>query len=321
MPKLMAVVQTELHRHLDVSLRLTTLLELAQAGGHEATSTSLEAFGSKIQLKSPLKSLDSVIGTFALFQKVFSRPEICERVAFEAVEDAYREGTRKIEYRFSPSFVCDESGMSWDEALAGFERGRDRALATYRDIKVGFICIATREFGEELVAKTVDFFLANRSRFVGIDLAGKEANYPCRLFERAFKKARDVDANITIHAGEAAGPENVWEAIDLLGAKRIGHGIESMKDAKLLEALRQRGICLEVCPTSNWLTGATPSLEKHPLPQLLRAGVPVSINTDDPSVFAVTLPGEMAVSVKKMGLTEAELALCQRNASDASFIK
>ncbi len=312
--------QTELHRHLDVSVRPTTLLELAKARGLEAQSTSLDAFGEKFFLRKPLRDLAEVLGQFTLFQKVLDRPEVIERVGFEAVEDCRAEGTTRVELRWSPSFVCGVSGLQWEDALDAFERGVRRALRKFPEMRAGFLCIASRDFGEEEVDRTVEFFLKHQSRFAGLDLAGPEVGYPCSRYVGSFKKAIAAGAKITIHAGEASGPENIWEAIDLLGARRIGHGIASVRDRKLLQELARRGICLEMCPTSNWVTRATPTLEEHPLPKVLRAGVPVCINTDDPGIFGIALPGEIRIAREKMGLTEAELEACQKHAAAASFL-
>jgi adenosine deaminase len=170
------------------------------------------------------------------------------------------------------------------------------------------------------VARTAGFFLRHQARFAGFDLAGNEAQYPCRLFEGAFRGLRAAGAKITIHAGEACGPENIWEAIELLGARRIGHGIASVRDPELMERLRRDSICLEMCPTSNWLTQCVPTLEAHPLPQVLRAGIPVCINTDDPGIFDVSLPGEVEVCRRSMGMTSAEIEQCFGHAERASFL-
>ena len=314
-------MNTELHRHLDVSIRLGTLLELAQARGLEAQSTSLEGFREKFVMHQPLTNLDEVLGQFVLFQKVLDRPEILERVAREVVEDCWNEGTDRVELRFSPSFVAEFSGLSWDEVLGGFERGMQQGLAQHPSMRAGLICIASRNYGVEMVERTVDFFLKHSGRFVGVDLAGSEDAYPCRAFEGAFKKAYAAYANITIHAGESGGPENVWEAIELLGAKRIGHGIRSVEDPALMRKLKEKGVCLEMCPTSNWLTQCTPVLENHPLPQVLRAGVPVCISTDDPTIFGTTLPQEIQIAWQRMGLSNAELVQCQEHARKASFLQ
>jgi adenosine deaminase len=314
------MIQTELHRHLDCSIRAETLLRLAQERGLEGQSTSLESFKNKFFLRQPFTNLSSVLGQFTLFQKVLNRPEVLERVGYEAVEDCWKEGTRRVEFRFSPGFVSEKSGLSWDDILLSFLSGIEKGIYRYPDMRVGLICIATREHEIDSAHKTVEFFLKNKSRMIGLDLAGDEAKYPCRLFESAFKKAIHQNSKITIHAGEASGPESIWEAIEFLGARRIGHGVSCWKDAQLLNYLSKEKICLEICPTSNWITQAVPSLAKHPLPEILRSGVPISINTDDPGIFGVSLHHETQICREQMGLTLAEIEKCQLSATEASFL-
>ena len=313
-------MQSELHRHLDVSLRLSTLLRLAQERGIEAESTSLARFAEKIQLRKPLNDLSTVLATFVLFQHVLDRPDVLEQVAYEVVEDCWLEGTRLVELRFSPSFVCQLSKLRWIDALDGFHAGMTRALAKYPEMKAGLICIASRDYGPDAVEETIEFFLKNRDRLIGVDLAGPEIEFPGRLFEKSFARALDAGAAITIHAGEAAGPDSIWEAIDHLGARRIGHGISAILDPTLMEQLRIRGICLEMCPTSNWLTQAIPTFAAHPLPHVLRAGVPVCLNTDDPAVFATSMPQEIEVCRKHLGMTQAEIETCFEHGRKSSFI-
>jgi adenosine deaminase len=313
-------MQTELHRHLDVSIRTPTLLKLAQAKGLEGQSTSLEAFQQKILIRQPMTDLSTVLAQFSLFARVLDRPEVLEQVAFECVEDCHLEGTRQVELRFSPTFVTEYSKLHWDDALDAFERGMKRALGKYPEMRAGLICIASRDFGADEVMRTVEFYIHRIDRFIGLDLAGNELAYPCRMFESAFKKLLPHPARLTVHAGEASGPENIWEAIDLLGAERIGHGIACIQDPKLMEHLRREEICLEMCPTSNWLTNAVPSLAAHPLPLVLRAGVPVCINTDDPGIFGVSLPQEIANCRAHLGLSDAEIAECEAHARKASFL-
>jgi adenosine deaminase len=311
---------TELHRHLDVSIRTQTLLELAQKKGFVPQSTSLSSFREELMIRKPMKDLNSVLNQFSLFQKVLDRPEVLERVAFEVVEDCRNEGIRQIELRYSPAFVSEYSKLSWDLSLSSFYQGMQRALKKYPDMKAGLICIATRDSGKEGVDRAVEFFLQNPSQFIAIDLAANEIDYPCRLFEDSFKKAIKSNSRITIHAGEAAGPENMWEAIELLGAQRIGHGIAAIRDPQLMKVLAEKNICLEICPTSNWLTQAVIHLSDHPLPKLLRAGVPVSINTDDPGIFGVTIPDEIQVCKTLLGMSDSEIQTCQDHARNASFL-
>ena len=313
-------MQVELHRHLDVSTRPETLLELAQDRGLEGQSTSLSSFKQRLLIKSPLTDLRSVLSRFTLFQKVLDRPETLERIAFEAVEDCWNEGTRKVEFRYCPDFVSEYSHLNWEDSLNAFYTGMTRGLQRHSEMSAGLICIASRDYGQEAVDSTVEFFLSHRDKLIGLDLAGNEAEYPCRLFERSFKKAVQAGAKITVHAGEATGPENIWEALELLGARRIGHGVTSVQDPKLMQYLAQKEIALEMCPTSNWITQIVKTLPEHPLPLLLRSGVPVTINTDDPGIFGITLSQEIQICREKLQMTEAEIAKCQEHAQKQSFV-
>ncbi len=324
MKKTGPIPQTELHRHLDASLRLTTLHELAQKKSILPQSTSLEAFSREFILITQQPDLRSVLARFSLFQKVLDTPEALERVAYEAVEDCHREGTRIAELRFSPHFVAEYSKLGFDLILSSFEAGIHRACRKleYDPIQVGLICILTRDYGVESAHEAMEFYLIHKDRFVGVDLAGNEDEFPCRIFEPVFKRLHLAHPNstITIHSGEGSGPENVWEAIDLLQAKRIGHGIRSIEDPKLVTHLREKNICLEVCPTSNYITKTVEALSKHPLRAFLEQNVACSINTDDPGIFAVTLKNEYEAAAQKIGLTTGQLQTCQRNAFEHSFL-
>lgn len=312
---------TELHRHLDVSIRLSTLLELAQKLGLIPTSTSLEAFRSEFILHEPMEDLGSVLGKFTLYQQVLDHYVVVERVAFEAAEDAYREGIRAIEFRFSPGFVCDLSKMPWSEALDGFSAGLARARTVYPELKTGLICIGSRDFGMKSIEKTIEFFLHERDRFIGFDLAGDEAQFPNHLYRKMMKPLITSGTKITIHAGEAAGPDSVWEAIEDLGAVRIGHGIRSIEDPKLMAFLRERQIMLEMCPTSNRITSAWLDYKTHPFKACLEYGIPVCLNTDDPSIFGNTLADEIGIARNTMGISEAALTSSFEMARKHSFLQ
>lgn len=310
----LSVPVTELHRHLDVCTRVSTLHELARAQGIGRAQVDLAEFTRRALITQPMSDLGTVLAQFQIFQRVLQTPCILKRVAFEACEDLYREGVRYAELRFSPSFVAEDSSLKYWEILEGFEAGIAQAKAIYPDLQTGLICIASRDYGTDSVAQTVEFFLQNDHRLVGLDLAGDETAWPNEKFEAAFTPARKKGANITVHAGESTDARAVWIAIERLGAKRIGHGVRSIDDPSLVRYLAQNQICLEQCPTSNWLTRCTPQLKEHPLPQLLRAGVPVCINTDDPGIFALSLPGEVEVARKQMGLTDGEIRQCFEHA-------
>ncbi|MCH9647372.1 MAG: adenosine deaminase [Deltaproteobacteria bacterium] len=318
--------RTELHRHLDVSLRMTTLLELSQAKGLVGESTSLESFQEKLWLRRPMKDLAEVLAKFTLFQQVLERPEDLERVAFEAVEDCWAEGIRQVELRYSPSFVCEDGSLTWQESLEAFHRGLERALENLPEMRAGLLLIASRDYGPDSAAQTVELYLKNLHRVAGIDLAGNEAAFPPRLFTEAFRPVGAAKAktphqiHVTVHAGEAAGPESVWEALELLAAERIGHGIRAFEDPELVRHFLEKEICLEMCPTSNWVTRAVPSLAQHPLKQALEAGIAATISTDDPSIFGVSLDDEIQVARQAIGLSESQVQLSFEHAARSTFL-
>jgi len=306
-------MRTELHRHLDASVRASTLAELAGFASEDEVRRNF-------WLTQQMGSLKEVLDRFVVFQKMLKTPEILERVALEAVEDAAREGIEWLELRYSPSFTSEFSGISWDAALAAFKRGLAEG-GRRTGLKTGLICIVSRDYGEKSAHETIDFAVAHKDSFIGVDLAGNESEFPCRMFTSAFQKAVRASLPVTVHAGESAGPENVWDAIDLLGARRIGHGITSIADAELIRRLRRDGILLETCPTSNYITRSIPDWKDHPLPRLLEAGVPVSVSTDDPGIFGNTLDDEYSRCKDFLGMSAADLVKIDEHARSHSFLK
>jgi adenosine deaminase len=201
--------------------------------------------------------------------------------------------------------VCDEA------AAAGEALG----------VSVKLIGIVSRTYGPEAGWREVEAAIACRDHGLGaLDLAGDEAGFPGELFVDHFRRARDAGLRVVVHAGEAAGPESVRQAIEGLGAERIGHGVRAVEDPSLVEHLAERGIPLEVCPTSNVQTSTVSSYRAHPLPELLARGVTVTLNTDDPSISGIDLPHESRVARDALELGERELATLQRNALTAACL-
>jgi len=184
---------------------------------------------------------------------------------------------------------------------------------------VRWIVDFVRNFGPEAAMRLLDRLLANRPEgWVGVTLGGAEHNFPPGPFKAVYEKAKSEGLGLTVHAGEAAGPESVWEAVRELRVDRIGHGVRAMEDPKLVAHLADKGIPLEVCPTSNVRTGVYASIEEHPLAKLHEAGVRLSINTDDPTFFGTTLRDEFAVG-RKLGLSDDALAGIAGGAREQAF--
>lgn len=303
---------TELHRHIDCSIRPSTLVEFG-------LFASVEEVRQRFWVTEPCANLKTVLDRFGIFQKALSTKERCERVAFEVVEDARGENITQLELRYSPRFASGVSGLPWEDVFQSFLKGLQRGAETF-GVKSGLICILSRGYEEKLADETIDFAIRHKEHCIGVDLAGYEEGYPCRLYTGPFKRARDAGLKVTVHAGESCGPENIWEAIDLLGAVRIGHGCTAIHDKELMRRMARDRILIETCPTSNFITRAVPSWEEHPLPRFLEAGIPCSVSTDDPGFFGVTLQDEFERCREKIGLSKAALAQCNTFAIRHSFL-
>ena len=303
--------KVELHRHLPGAVRLSTIIDLAQKKTIELPTMDPQELRHYAQvMPGTTANLSHILGTVSTFLQIcFVSREVVARITFEALEDAWNDGIHYLELRFSPGYLGERYNLSLKDVMAGVYEGLDKGRKQY-PIKVGLLLGMTRGAPEDILAQTTDLALnlADDGNVVGVDLSGDEAGHPARAFTKHFERIRsDGRLGITIHAGEASGPESVREAVEYLGAHRIGHGVRVVHDLAVMELVCSRNITLETCPTSNVLTGAVPNLASHPLPQLLRADIRATINTDDPSWFDITLTDEYYLSLVHLGLSFAEL--------------
>ena len=213
----------------------------------------------------------------------------------------------------SRSFPLEEVGK-WVKGAVG------RAQRDF-EIKVGLIVTIRRDYDLEVAQQVADIAMAGvESGIVGMDLAGDEVNYPAGPFAEIFQRARGAGLGITVHAGEVRGGASVREAIETLGAQRIGHGVRIADDLAAVDLVRERGVTLEVCPTSNIRTAAVRLLRRHPLRALRQLGIPVTINTDDPGIFNTTLTDEYVVAVRGIGIALSEIKAMILNGVRAAFL-
>lgn len=315
------IIKAELHRHLELCLRPETIWELAPQFG--ITLKSQQDFQERFMILEPMKDLGSVLGKFLDTQKLLATPEILERIAYETCIDAFtKEGIRILELRYAPTFVQMGHNMTFEQIHEAIVAGVNRAELEC-PIAVGLICIIQRTLPVIDASRVADFAIANKDSFIGLDLADNEEGFDSKPFAALFHRAKKAGLGITIHSGESANPKApkwVMDAIEVLGAERIGHGVQIYRDEAVMKTVRDQKIVLELCLTSNLLTQAVAHLKFHPLKQLFDFGILTTINTDDPGIFNTNLNREYRVARDIIGMTQADLEKCAQIAAEASFI-
>lgn len=310
----------ELHRHLDGNVRLETVLDIARRRGIRLPADDVEGLRPYAQVQGPVPGLLAFFERFDLLKRVFVDPEAITRIAYENLEDAVREGIDYVELRFSPAFMGEHYGLAPSLVTGAICEGLREGLRRL-PVRAKLIVIMSRHLGEERCWEELEAALAfQHEGVVAVDLAGDEAGWPGRRFVRHFRRARDAGFRITVHAGEAAGPESVRQAIEELGAERVGHAVHAVEDESVLQLIAERGVAIESCPTSNVQTTTVPSYAAHPLPIFLRRGLLVTLGSDDPGISAIDLPYEYRVARDELGLSPAELRRLQANGLDAAFL-
>jgi adenosine deaminase len=309
--------KAELHLHLDGSIRVETALELARTRGVEAPR-DVAAMRDALIAPERGASQAELLRAFDLPIALLQDAEALARVTAELVEAKAADRVRYVEIRWGP-LLHVRRGLSLEDGIAAVCTGAAEAAAA-TNTTVRLICTALRSHdpADNVGLAGVAAGFIDRG-LTGFDLAGPEAAFPDPLLHRAaFDAARSGGLRITLHAGEWDGADQVRRALDL-EPERIAHGSVAIDDPALCRALTSRGVTLDLCPTSNVQAGIVPSIEAHPLARLFRAGVPVTLSTDDSTVSDVTLLEEYARAIERGGLTLAELWAIDRHALDVAF--
>ena len=309
----------DLHRHLDGSVRLATILDLARQHGIAIPATTVAELRPIVQVDRALGSALAFFASAHWMTAVLADADACRRVARENVEDAFDEGLDYIELRFSPAHMARNFSLDMravvEAVIAGIDEGR-RATG----MRVNLIGILSRTLGPEACWRELGALLAYRDAIVAVDLAGDEINWPGDLFVDHFERVRDAGWNVTIHAGEFGSAKNVWTALRALGAQRIGHGVRAIDDPPLMDYLVEHRVGLEVQLTGNVQTSAVPSYAAHPLKAFLDRGIVATINTDDAAHSGITWPHECEVAAPAAGLSAVDVRTAQLNALEIAFL-
>ena len=311
--------KAELHVHLDGSVRFETLVELMGEIKDSRKSISSMELEQELQDVRRSKNLVSYLKVFGRTISVMQTLKNLTRVVKELLEDAEQDGINTLEVRFCPT-LHTQNGLTHTEII-------ETVLATLsaegqkRNISTGIIVCALRQLGPEHSMAMAKLAVAYKeSGVVGLDLAGNESASSASEHKEAFGWAKTHDLNRTIHAGEAMGPESIAQAIDDCMAERIGHGTRLTFDPTLSKRIKEKRIPLEICPSSNVHTGATPSLDEHPLNQYLADGQVVTINTDNRLMSQTTLSQEIWLCQNQFGWTQNDVDKIISNGIAASFV-
>jgi adenosine deaminase len=322
-----------LHDHLDGGLRPATILELADEIGYRGLPTGEpDALGAWFRRGADRKQLELYLEMFAHTVALLQRRDAIVRVAAECAEDLAADGVAYAEVRYAPE-LSTEAGLSMDDVveanLEGFRVGMARAAAAGRPIVMRMLVTAMRQFSRAV--EVAELAVRHRDEgVVGFDTAGPEAGYRPTKYLDAFDLVRHENFHITIHAGESFGLPSIWEALQFCGAERLGHGVRIADDitrdesgaihlGRLAAFVRDRRVPLELCPTSNVHTGATPTFADHPIELLRRLRFRVTVNTDNRLMSGVSLSSEFEAMSEAFGINLDDMEWLTLNAAKSAF--
>lgn len=309
---ILSLPKAELHLHLEGSIEPPTLLELRHR--HGMSSASL----AEVEKLYNYTNFTGFLRAFKDVTEHLRTPEDYELVTYRLMESLKAQSVLHAEVFVSVG-VCLWRKQDFAAIFEGLERGRQRGE---RDFGISLLWIfdAVRQFGAEKAERVVDLAIQFRDRNVAaFGIGGDERQGPAELFKEVYSRAADHGLHLTAHAGESAGPESIWGALNLK-AERIGHGLTAAQDPELVEELAQRQIPIEICVTSNIATGVCPDIAQHPVKSYFEDGLMLTLNSDDPAMFHTSLVKEYQVVQETFGFSDEHLRELARNSFEASFL-
>ena len=303
---LRALPKTDLHCHLDGSLRLATVLDLAEQQKVTLPADTPEALASAIHMGETCASLEDYLVAFDVTLAVLQTEEALYRAAYELAMDCAAENVRYLEVRYAP-VLHTRRGLKpttiLDAVLDGLRHAKRET-----GIKSNVIVCGIRHMDPQTSVRLAELAVAYKGKgVVGYDLAGAEEGHPAREHREAVQLILDNNVNVTIHAGEADGPDSIAQAVHKCGAHRIGHGVRLRENGDLLNYVNDHRIPLEMCPSSNVQTGSVAGFASHPLKFYFDFGLRVTINTDNRLITDTTVTKELSVAHREMGFTLDDL--------------
>ena len=315
-----ALPKVELHRHLEGSLRLDTMLDIARQHGITIPEDVLR-LSTLVQVQEEdMFTFQNFLAKFNTLRLFYRSPDVIHRITREAIEDAAKDNVKYMELRFTPVALSRAERFPLHDVIDWVMTSAQQAAKECGMI-VRLIASVNRHESTELAEQVAWLAVEHMDHgMVALDLAGNEAEFKSEPFNGIFKEAKQSGLHITIHAGEWGPAANVKEAIAELGAERIGHGVRVLEDNDAVALARERGTAFEVCITSNYQSGVVNSLDTHPLVKMLDAGVNVTINTDDPSISRITLSHEYYIACEDLHMPQSTLRQRILAAAQAGFL-
>jgi len=314
-----SIPKVELHRHLEGSIRLNTLLDIGRAHGIGVQGTEFLRPLVQVREEEPY-TFENFLSKFVTLREFYRSPDVIGRITREAIEDAAMDNIRYMELRFTPVALSRAEDFPLGEVMDWVITAAQEGETEY-GVKTRLIASVNRHESVDLAAEVIQLAIDRKNAgIVGVDLAGSEANFPATPFTGIFKEAFQAGLEMTIHGGEWGPADNVREAIEDFGAKRIGHGVRVMEDPKIVALARERQTVFEVCVTSNYQSGVVPNFNEHPFPNMLADKLKATLNTDDPSVSQITLSYEYQLACEDLGISLSKLAGCILTAAQSAFL-
>ena len=302
-----ALPKVELHRHLEGSLRLDTMVDVARQHGLVIPDDVIR-LSTLVQVQEEdMFTFQNFLSKFDTLRLFYRSPDVIHRITREAIEDAAKDNVRYMELRFTPVALSRAERFPLHDVMDWVVTSA-KAAAQQHGLIVKLIASVNRHESTDL-AEQVAWLAAEHVEdgIVGMDLAGNEAEFKSEPFYGIFKEAKQAGLHVTIHAGEWGPAIHVKEAIEAFEAERVGHGVRVLEDAYITALAGERQTAFEVCITSNYQSGVVASLEKHPIMKLLDAGLNVTINTDDPSISRITLSHEYYSACEDLNMSQSQL--------------
>ena len=304
----------DLHMHLDGSLSFEMVRKLAKLQNQQQYND--DELKQKMVAPKDCQNLNDYLTKFAYPLELLQTKDALELSVYELLKLQKAQGLTYSEIRFAPQLHL-KKGLTQEEVVDAILKGRQKFQNEEFNMQSGIILCCMRGSEEKLNYKTVEVASEYKGKGVTLlDLAGAESLFPTKNYKELFRYAASLKVPYTIHAGEADGPESIWYALEF-GAKRIGHGVRCVEDKELMKRLFNDQIPLELCPTSNLNTKIFERMEDYPIPELLDAGIKITINTDNMTVSDTTLAKELELVKRTFGLSEEEMAGLEKNAKES----